>query len=52
MLDAFASGGDFHSRTAMGMYPEIQQSIDSGEVNSTAVYLLECGVLFSSWCAL
>eukprot|EP01034_Spumella_vulgaris_P022490 gene22490-28618_t len=32
MLDAFASGGCFHSRTAMGMYPHIRQAVESGEV--------------------
>ena len=32
MLDAFTAGGDFHSRTAMGMYPYIRQAVDSGEV--------------------
>jgi DNA polymerase-1 len=32
MLDAFRSGGDFHSRTAMGMYPEIKQAVDEGRV--------------------
>jgi DNA polymerase-1 len=32
MLDAFSKGGDFHSRTAMSMYPEIKQAVDKGEV--------------------
>lgn len=32
MLDAFAKGGDFHSRTAISMYPEIKQAVDKGEV--------------------
>jgi DNA polymerase-1 len=32
MLDAFKAGGDFHSRTAMQMYPHIQQAIQRGEV--------------------
>lgn len=31
MIEAFRLGGDFHSRTALGMFPEIQQSIDKGE---------------------
>jgi len=31
MIDAFASGGDFHSRTAMGMYDYIRDSLDAGE---------------------
>jgi DNA polymerase-1 len=25
MIDAFEKGGDFHSRTAIGMYPKIKQ---------------------------
>jgi len=32
MVDAFGEGGDFHSRTAISMYPEIQQAVDRGEV--------------------
>lgn len=32
MIEAFAQGGDFHSRTAMGMYPEVQKAINRGEV--------------------
>jgi len=32
MLHAFDSGGCFHSRTAMGMYPKIKQAVDDGEV--------------------
>ena len=32
MIDAFKLGGDFHSRTALVMYPEIQKELDSGEV--------------------
>ena len=32
MLDAFTAGGDFHSRTAMGMYPYIREAVDRGEV--------------------
>jgi DNA polymerase I len=31
MIEAFKLGGDFHSRTALGMFPEIQESIDKGE---------------------
>ena len=30
MIEAFKSGGDFHSRTALGMYPEIQKAIEEG----------------------
>lgn len=32
MIDAFAAGGDFHSRTAMSMYPEVKEKVASGEV--------------------
>ena len=32
MLEAFRLGGDFHSRTALGMYPEIQQALKDGKV--------------------
>lgn len=32
MLDAFKLGGDFHSRTALGMYPEIQKELDEGKL--------------------
>jgi len=31
MIDAFASGGDFHSRTAMDMFPYIKEKLDAGE---------------------
>jgi DNA polymerase I len=31
MIDAFAAGGDFHSRTAMDMFPHVKQSLDTGE---------------------
>ena len=32
MLDAFKAGGDFHSRTAMSMYPKIAEAVAKGEV--------------------
>jgi DNA polymerase-1 len=32
MIDAFRSGGDFHSRTALGMYSHVKQAIDEGRV--------------------
>ena len=32
MIRAFELGGCFHSRTAMGMYPQIKAAVDSGEV--------------------
>jgi DNA polymerase-1 len=32
MVSAFKSGGCFHSRTAMGMYPYIKKAVDDGDV--------------------
>ncbi|CAN8268931.1 unnamed protein product [Cochlearia groenlandica] len=32
MMEAFLAGGDFHSRTAMNMYPHIRESVENGEV--------------------
>lgn len=32
MIEAFDSGGDFHSRTAAGMFPEIQVRSAAGNV--------------------
>ncbi|XP_058755167.1 DNA polymerase I B, chloroplastic/mitochondrial-like isoform X2 [Vicia villosa] len=32
MLEAFEAGGDFHSRTAMNMYPYIREAVDNKEV--------------------
>lgn len=32
MIDAFAKGGCFHSRTAVGMYDYIRDAVDSGKV--------------------
>ena len=31
MKEAFIAGGDFHSRTALGMYPQIREAMDKGE---------------------
>jgi len=31
MIEAFEAGGDFHSRTALGMFDYIQQKVDDGE---------------------
>lgn len=31
MIDAFEAGGDFHSRTAMGMFKEVREAIQRGE---------------------
>ncbi|XP_018491979.1 DNA polymerase I B, chloroplastic/mitochondrial [Raphanus sativus] len=32
MMEAFVAGGDFHSRTAMNMYPHIREAVENGEV--------------------
>lgn len=32
MLDAFKAGGDFHSRTAMNMYPYILEAVKDKKV--------------------
>lgn len=32
MLDAFKAGGDFHSRTAMNMYPHIRDAVEQKHV--------------------
>lgn len=32
MIEAFELGGDFHSRTAVSMYPEIKKDIEEGKV--------------------
>jgi DNA polymerase-1 len=32
MIEAFESGGDFHSRTALGMYDHIQTALAAGQV--------------------
>lgn len=32
MIEAFELGGDFHSRTAMGMYPHVSAAVEKGEV--------------------
>jgi hypothetical protein len=32
MIAAFEAGGDFHSRTAMGMYPYVKEAVDKGDV--------------------
>ena len=31
MIDAFKIGGDFHSRTAMGMYPYVEEAVRTGQ---------------------
>jgi len=32
MVAAFRAGGDFHSRTAIGMYPHVRQAVERGDV--------------------
>jgi DNA polymerase-1 len=32
MIDAFASGGDFHSRTALDMFDHVREKVNNGEV--------------------
>lgn len=32
MIDAFKKGGDFHSRTAIGMYNYIKKDIEQGNI--------------------
>lgn len=32
MMDAFKAGGDFHSRTAMNMYPHIREAVEQRDV--------------------
>lgn len=32
MIEAFEAGGDFHSRTAMSMYPDIKEAVDQHKV--------------------
>ena len=32
MLEAFKAGGDFHSRTAMNMYPHIREAVEKKQV--------------------
>ncbi|KAL3922519.1 MAG: hypothetical protein SGILL_002159 [Bacillariaceae sp.] len=32
MIDAFASGGDFHSRTALDMFDHVQEKVENGDV--------------------
>lgn len=32
MIEAFKAGGDFHSRTAIGMYPPVKAAVEAGDV--------------------
>ena len=36
MIEAFKLGGDFHSRTALGMYDHIKEAIEKGEAPAAA----------------
>ena len=38
MLEAFRLGGDFHSRTALGMYDHIKAAIDRGVLAAYSLY--------------
>lgn len=42
MIDAFRSGGDFHSRTALGMYKHIQDEVAAGNSLSFILPSLAC----------
>lgn len=50
MIEAFKSGGDFHSRTALGMYDYIKKDIEAGKlkacVNVVLMLLLKQGACF------
>ena len=39
MLEAFRLGGDFHSRTALGMYDHIKAAIDRGTLPHFSPYI-------------
>lgn len=32
IISIYLLGGDFHSRTAMGMYPKLKEEIEKGEL--------------------
>ena len=38
MIRAFELGGDFHSRTALGMYDHIKEAINKGEMSVQLCY--------------
>ena len=42
MLRAFELGGDFHSRTALGMYDHIKAAIANGALQCLATLVLSC----------
>ena len=44
MIQAFEAGGDFHSRTALGMYDHIKEAIAKGGWVGGAGRRLEAGV--------
>jgi hypothetical protein len=47
MITAFVLGGDFHSRTAYGMYDYIQEDVKKGELSNVGytVALMLCVIL-------
>ena len=47
MIRAFELGGDFHSRTALGMYDHIQAAVDSGASICTPFWALTYLLPFS-----
>lgn len=42
MLEAFKSGGDFHSRTALGMYDNIKEAVKKGKQDMLKSNLIIC----------
>lgn len=44
-MEAFELGGDFHSRTAYGMYDEIQREVKEGVACGANCMLHCCGLL-------
>ena len=50
MLEAFRLGGDFHSRTALGMYDHIKAAIDRGALPDCISCCLQ-GLTCSHCCA-
>ena len=50
MQTAFKLGGDFHSRTALGMYDHIKEAIDQGEsLVQLPLFALSVGKTFESF---
>ena len=42
MIEAFKCGGDFHSRTALGMYDNIKQEVDAGNLSNIPLFGQSC----------